>query len=32
MEVADAISKVKTDRNDKPLRDVVIERMQVLDD
>ena len=32
MDVADAISKVKTDRNDKPLRDVVIERMQVLDD
>ena len=32
MDVADAISKVRTDRNDKPLKDVVIERMQVLDD
>ena len=32
MEVADAISKVKTDANDKPLRDVVIERMEVVDD
>ncbi|MBR4504264.1 MAG: peptidylprolyl isomerase [Candidatus Methanomethylophilaceae archaeon] len=32
MEVADAISKVKTDFNDKPIRDVVIERMEVRDD
>jgi len=32
MDVADAISKVRTDRNDKPLKDVIIERMQVLDD
>ncbi len=32
MEVADAISKVKTDFNDKPVKDVVIERMEVRDD
>ncbi len=32
MDVADAISKVKTDRNDKPLKDVVIERMEVVED
>ncbi len=32
MEVADAISKVKTAFNDKPIRDVVIERMEVRDD
>ena len=32
MEVADAISKVKTDYNDKPVKDVVIERMEVVED
>ncbi len=31
MEVADAISRVKTDRNDKPLKDVVIKTIEIIE-